>query len=494
MPTEIVRRGLNGYFRLDPGCPEMVSTAGKTLRPGWYVQTGRPGCRGEQARALHSEYDVSQAGRLSTEVAMLERANGLGAGPRILDLDVGTLGGGCGAIVVQWAGVSLDKALFEGACVPGDPGFEGAPLGALGTPARDIENAKILFDVLVQAMNLHEGLLYHRDLRAANVCVRRCGPRPQDIRATVVDFDNCSGHDSLVRTFGNDYYATLFESLPRSQGFLVRGEPHPFDLDMAFCQALAFELSKGRRIGDCTLGELLGATPVPLVFYDAERGRVRGARASGEALAALAGRAHLPRLDLSRFDDPDQLRYVKGRIRHGGYMDALDERTIAGLSDMASFDFAKCVERLARKVHGDHVAELARQGLPAEYPDYDTMPETFRESSRAAARGYLEKIELLGYRIGRAGMLPGGLRAVGEFSGSEVEHLARSEHRRWCAEREADGWRYGPAKDVAQKAHPCLVPYDELAEPQREYDRAQVRRLIGNLADLGFCVLDERTD
>lgn len=44
-------------------------------------------------------------------------------------------------------------------------------------------------------------------------------------------------------------------------------------------------------------------------------------------------------------------------------------------------------------------------------------------------------------------------------------------HESWMAARLADGWVYGPEKDVARKIHPCLVPYDELPPEQQLKDR-----------------------
>ena len=55
-----------------------------------------------------------------------------------------------------------------------------------------------------------------------------------------------------------------------------------------------------------------------------------------------------------------------------------------------------------------------------------------------------------------------------------LERLARIEHRRWIAERIAQGWRRSEHRDDARFLHPSLVPYDALSEEEREKDRAQV--------------------
>jgi hypothetical protein len=43
-------------------------------------------------------------------------------------------------------------------------------------------------------------------------------------------------------------------------------------------------------------------------------------------------------------------------------------------------------------------------------------------------------------------------------------------HAGWSNFKIADGWVYGPIKDLDNKTHPCLVPYSELPEAQRAKD------------------------
>jgi RyR domain. len=46
----------------------------------------------------------------------------------------------------------------------------------------------------------------------------------------------------------------------------------------------------------------------------------------------------------------------------------------------------------------------------------------------------------------------------------------REAHISWMAQKEADGWAYGPDKDPDNKLHPCMVAYDKLPESQRRKD------------------------
>lgn len=43
-------------------------------------------------------------------------------------------------------------------------------------------------------------------------------------------------------------------------------------------------------------------------------------------------------------------------------------------------------------------------------------------------------------------------------------------HANWTKDLEKNGWTYGPVEKVAEKQHPCLVPYHELPEKQQVKD------------------------
>ena len=67
-----------------------------------------------------------------------------------------------------------------------------------------------------------------------------------------------------------------------------------------------------------------------------------------------------------------------------------------------------------------------------------------------------------------------------------VEQLAESAHDHWALQRMADGWRYGERRDDEQKRHPDLVPYDDLPESEKEYDRRMVTETIKAIVSLGY--------
>ncbi len=70
-----------------------------------------------------------------------------------------------------------------------------------------------------------------------------------------------------------------------------------------------------------------------------------------------------------------------------------------------------------------------------------------------------------------------------------VDALARNTHEVWARERIADGWRPGPVRDDARREHPGLVPWAELPEIERRYDRTIVTETLKALYALGFTIV-----
>ena len=52
-----------------------------------------------------------------------------------------------------------------------------------------------------------------------------------------------------------------------------------------------------------------------------------------------------------------------------------------------------------------------------------------------------------------------------------AEQMAENVHEIWAATRIEQGWTYGPERNDSLKHHPCLVPYGELPEEEKVYDR-----------------------
>jgi len=67
-----------------------------------------------------------------------------------------------------------------------------------------------------------------------------------------------------------------------------------------------------------------------------------------------------------------------------------------------------------------------------------------------------------------------------------VEKLAENNHDHWARKRIEEGWRYGQRRDDREKHHPDLVPYDQLPESEKEYDRKTVVETLKAITALGY--------
>lgn len=67
-----------------------------------------------------------------------------------------------------------------------------------------------------------------------------------------------------------------------------------------------------------------------------------------------------------------------------------------------------------------------------------------------------------------------------------AEQIARNVHEVWAKGRLDDGWTYGPERSESLRTHSCLVPYDELTEEEKDYDRSTSRETIRLILKLGF--------
>lgn len=76
-------------------------------------------------------------------------------------------------------------------------------------------------------------------------------------------------------------------------------------------------------------------------------------------------------------------------------------------------------------------------------------------------------------------VLPGELTLL-------TEKIAENVHENWSAGRIADGWVYGPARSDEKKTHPCLIPYDQLSEGEKEYDRNTAMETLKLIVALGY--------
>ena len=67
-----------------------------------------------------------------------------------------------------------------------------------------------------------------------------------------------------------------------------------------------------------------------------------------------------------------------------------------------------------------------------------------------------------------------------------VEQMAKNVHEVWAQSRMKQGWTYGEERSDVLKQHPCLIPYEELSEVEKAYDRDTALETLKLISKLGF--------
>ena len=482
-------------FAYDAGQVPIVSSQRKRIYRGTFVGSAQRGPRASRALA----FDRKSLVAFGTECANLGRLSTLGVGPRLLAItqhDFDMSGNALPTIIEEDVGENLANLLHADERRRRE-GRQGAAtvIHKIGTPERELENQKILYDVFVQMQNTHGAGLYHRDLRCENVCVRRFGEKPADIRATVIDFelgDALGGGEPAARA---SLFHTLFSEVP---SHLADEEitlvPNPLELDMGYLAALQFQLERDALA-------LNGESHDPAILDDfvrylSERVGYFGYRGNMPPLARRIDTA----LDIDSMAQPLGLTPVSeefftsrhllehAKTFHKPYLDGEDMR-ICMAGPKAKID--EMIDDIVAAKFESYKALRRAQGEVVEYERYDEQPLSLQRSNYAQVEHIPTKVSALGYLL--VSEYDDELyEEVTSFSEEQIEALARLEHERWVEERLSAGWTLAEKRDHLAQTSPYLIPYDELPDRIQEYDRDPVRQIINLVKIAGLKVVRPR--
>jgi serine phosphatase RsbU (regulator of sigma subunit) len=160
------------------------------------------------------------------------------------------------------------------------------------------------------------------------------------------------------------------------------------------------------------------------------------------------------------------------------------------------------IRKLARAIHARYLQEIRKNSPMNEtgqesavfnYPgdaghqyvtDYENLPDDIKISNKDNAYHIPTKLLSIGYKIRH---VQKGFKALTlHLNPDEIETMARVEHIRWSWDKRLNGWIYGNIKDNDNKIHPGLIPYEELAESEKEKDRELVRLIPALLHDIEY--------
>ena len=67
-----------------------------------------------------------------------------------------------------------------------------------------------------------------------------------------------------------------------------------------------------------------------------------------------------------------------------------------------------------------------------------------------------------------------------------AEAISKNVHEVWAQNRMNEGWTYGPVRDDQKKQTPCLIPYEQLPDEEKAYDRNTAFSTLKFIVSQGF--------
>ena len=129
------------------------------------------------------------------------------------------------------------------------------------------------------------------------------------------------------------------------------------------------------------------------------------------------------------------------------------------------------IEAAAQHIQETFLAENRHKNPDPAMKPWSELRDDLKESNRRQAESAAALLERVGYRVERSNQ-PATPVTLSE---ADIETLAELEHGRWVVERLESGWRYAGKRDPARKESPYLVPWLELGDEVKGWDRNAVK-------------------
>jgi len=141
------------------------------------------------------------------------------------------------------------------------------------------------------------------------------------------------------------------------------------------------------------------------------------------------------------------------------------------------------LEELSRLAHEKYLDQRIKTDKDDSLKYWEDLKDDLKDSNRQQVGYSVYNLKKAGFNVKKtANPNPEKIK----LSTEEIELLAELEHGRWNAERLLSGWRYGPVKNSKLKISPYLVPWNELPDSIKKYDRDAVKEFPVLLAKGGM--------
>jgi len=144
--------------------------------------------------------------------------------------------------------------------------------------------------------------------------------------------------------------------------------------------------------------------------------------------------------------------------------------------------------QIAVSIHEDYcrnrVADGKTKELVPNLVSFDELSDEIKEANYDSARTIPRKLKLLNIELQRS--MIGTEPELLVFTNDEIETLSKWEHTRWNWQKLLNGWIYGEKRDDAKKINPSILPWSNLPDDIKEYDRQSVRLIPGIIKSAGY--------
>jgi mutator protein MutT len=138
-------------------------------------------------------------------------------------------------------------------------------------------------------------------------------------------------------------------------------------------------------------------------------------------------------------------------------------------------------ERLARMIHARFLEDNRHRLADPSMREWEFLSEDLKQSNREQV-AYMPQILKA---IGRTIVPLNEDRAPETFGEKDLETMGRMEHGRWNIERLRQGWHHANERNPEKRLSPYLVPWDQLDENVKSWDRTAMAQFATHLAEIG---------
>ena len=149
-------------------------------------------------------------------------------------------------------------------------------------------------------------------------------------------------------------------------------------------------------------------------------------------------------------------------------------------------DFAPKAVELARLLHRGY-CQRTKENVEKKdtQVEFENLPEDLQKANVAQALRIAGILRLAGMHLEPGDVVPFDKLLESRSADEEplrqhlAEHdrldlLAEAEHNGWMVERMLSGWKFSRKKDKPNKLHDCLIPYSQLTDEIKGYDRLAI--------------------